>query len=126
MGVQNAGKRCPRVKKADHRVLEAQKRVGKRIRALRESRKLTQEILSQMAGFTQKYLGEVERGTGNITLELLTKLADALGVSLASIMDNDQEQPKEGLVMEITRMAPLLSEKDAQIVYRMTKMLANQ
>ena len=79
-----------------------------------------------MAGFTQKYLGEVERGTGNITLELLTKLADALGVSLASIMENDQEQPKDILVAEINRMAPLLSEKNAQIVYRMTKMLANQ
>jgi len=126
MGVQNVGKPCPRVKKADHRVLDAQRRVGRRIRALRESRKLTQEALSEKAGFTQKYLGEVERGTGNITLELLTKLADALGVSLASIMDNDQEQPIDRLVMEIHRMVPLLSEKDAQIVYRMTKMLANQ
>ena len=120
------GKNCPRTKEADHRVLEVQKRVGKRIRALREGRKLTQEVLSHMAGFTQKYLGEVERGTGNITLELLTKLAGALCVPLASIMENDQEQPKDKLVAEIARMAPLLSEKDAQIVYRMTKMLTNQ
>ena len=115
-----------KTKKADPRVLEAQKRVGKRIRALRESRKLTQEELSYMAGFTQKYLGEVERGTGNITIELLTKLAIALDVPLVSIMENDHEQPQGVLMAEIIRMAPFLDEKDLQIVYRMIKMLSNR
>ena len=126
MGMQNAGKKYPRAKEVDQRVLEMQQRVGKRIRALRESRKLTQETLSQVADFTQKYLGGVERGTGNITLELLTRLADALGVSPASIVESDHEQPKDKLVKEINRLAPLLSEKDAKTVYCMTKLLANQ
>ena len=126
MGRKNAkGNQAP-AKVADPRVLETQQRVGKRIRALRESRMLTQEALANMAGFTQKYLGEVERGTGNITIELLTKLAAALGVSPASIMENDHEQARDGLVAEISRMAPLLSERDAKTVYCLLKMLTNQ
>ena len=126
MGMQSAKGNCPLAKGADPRVLEVQKRVGKRIRALRECRQLTQEALSHEAGFTQKYLGEVERGTGNITLELLTKLAAALGVSLASIMENDHEQPQSELIAEINRMALRLSERDTKTVYRLVKMLTGQ
>lgn len=107
------------------RVVEMQKRLGKRIRSLREGRGLTQENLSSLAGFTQKYLGEVERGTGNITIELLTKLADALVVPLAEIMENDHERTKDELVAEIIRMAPKLNEKDVQIVYRMLTLMTH-
>lgn len=111
------------VKAPDMLVLETQKRLGKRIRTLREARNLTQEKLSSLAGFTQKYLGEVERGTGNITIELLTKLAGALDVSLSAILETDHEQSLEELKAEIIRMTPLLQLKDAQIVYRMLRML---
>jgi len=126
MGMQNAKGDHPSAKEANQLVLETQKRVGKRIRALRESRKLTRERLSQMADFSAKHLGEVERGTSNISLELLTKVSVALGVQLASIMDNDYEQTKCELVDEINLMAPQLSEKDAKTVYRLIKMLTNQ
>lgn len=111
------------LKAPDVLVLETQKRLGKRIRGLREARNLTQEKLSSLAGFTQKYLGEVERGTGNITIELLTKLAGALDVSLSAILETDHEQSLEELRAEIIRMTPLLQLKDAQIVYRMLRML---
>ena len=113
-------------KTLDPRVAEAQKRLGKRIRALREARGYTQDKLSSLAGFTQKYLGEVERGAGNITIELLTKLADALGVPLSVVLETEHEQTHEELTAEINRMAPLLSSKDAQLVYRMMRMLTGQ
>lgn len=107
------------------RVLEAQKLLGRRIRSLREGHGLSQGKLAERAGLSEKYLGEVERGGGNITIELLTKLADALGVTVAAIMENDHEQTRDELVDAIIRMAPKLSEKDAQIVYRMLTLMTH-
>ena len=102
------------------------KRLGKRIRSLRASQNLTQETLAEKAGLSQKYLGEVERGDGNVTVELLTKIAGVLSIPLAAIMDNEHEQPLEALQADTIRMIPKLSLKEAQIAHRMVKLLAGE
>ena len=103
---------------------EAGIRLGKRIRDLRISRKLSQEQLAGMAELSAKYLGEVERGVGNISIERLNKIAGVLGVELRELLENDHERSRTELLAEITRLAPKLTDKDMQIVYRMLKMLA--
>lgn len=54
--------------------------VGKRIRMLRKSKGLTQEQLAGKASLDYKFLGSVERGQKNISVESLGKLARALGI----------------------------------------------
>jgi XRE family aerobic/anaerobic benzoate catabolism transcriptional regulator len=108
------------------RVVEAQKRLGNRIKSLREGRSLTQRELAEQAGLSEKYLGEVERGICNVTLEFLSKLAEALNIPMTAILENDHEQNREQLVAAIIRMAPELSEKDAQIAYRMLTLMTHR
>lgn len=55
-------------------------RVGARIRQLRKAAGLTQERLARKAGMDYKYLGSVERGERNVTLESLERIVRALGV----------------------------------------------
>ena len=55
-------------------------RVGARIRQLRKSAGLTQEQLARRAGMDYKYLGSVERGERNVTLENIERIVKALGV----------------------------------------------
>lgn len=55
-------------------------RVGARIRQLRKAAGLTQERLARKAGMDYKYLGSVERGERNVTLENLERIVKALGV----------------------------------------------
>jgi transcriptional regulator with XRE-family HTH domain len=98
-------------------------RVGSRIKSLRLKKKLSQARVAESSGISSKYLGEVERGEANISVELVGKVAQGLGVPMAAIMENEHEQPHQELVDAIIRLAPELSEKDAQIVYRMMKML---
>ena len=102
---------------------ESAVRLGRRIRALREKRELSQAQLAERAGLSSKYLGEIERGEGNISMELLTKVAEGLGAPLSAIVENEHEQTHEELIGAIIRLAPELSHKDAQIAYRMIKML---
>jgi transcriptional regulator with XRE-family HTH domain len=54
--------------------------LGCRIRNLRLSGGWTQEELSEMAGLSAKYIGEVERGEKNPTYLVLIQLADAIGI----------------------------------------------
>ena len=108
------------------RVLEAQKRLGNRIRAMREGRGLTQRELAEQAGLSEKYLGEVERGICNTTLEFLSKLADAFDIPMTALLENDHEQSREQLVAAIMHMAQNLEEKDARTVYRMLTLLTHR
>ena len=54
---------------------------GKNLRALRLSRKLSQEKLSELINVDRTYIGLVERGEKSISLVYLVKLMAALDVS---------------------------------------------
>ena len=100
-------------------------RLGKRIRALRISRSLSQEQLAEQAGLSAKYLGEVERGVGNISIERLSGIATVLGMTITDLLDSDHEQSHQQLTEAIISMAKQLKHKEAQLVYRVLKMLTN-
>jgi len=62
--------------------------VGPRIKEIRVHKKISQKILMQKTGLKQSYLANVE--SGKIKLPLVTnlhKIADALGVSIESLVE---------------------------------------
>ena len=64
------------------------RRVGKRVKDLRLARNLTQEQLGERASLSYKFVGEVERGIGNPTLDTLASLAAALGVEIVDLVSD--------------------------------------
>ena len=58
------------------------KQLGMRIRYLRKEKKMSIEDLALEAEINRNYLGDLERGKRNPTLEILTKIAIALEVNL--------------------------------------------
>ena len=61
--------------------MEWEKIVGANIKRLRKERGLSQEALAGEAGLAMRHLGRIERGEGNPTVAVLSKLAEVLGVS---------------------------------------------
>lgn len=59
--------------------------VGRRLRELRKLKGLSQEKMAEQAGVNAKYYSEIERGKRNVTLKVLAKIADNLGVTLEEI-----------------------------------------
>ena len=57
------------------RSTEFVKRVGRRLRELRENTGQTQEQVAERAGFTSKYLSEIERGLRDPPITTLDRLA---------------------------------------------------
>ncbi|EMK6889302.1 MULTISPECIES: helix-turn-helix domain-containing protein [Vibrio] len=53
--------------------------VGRRIVKVRKSKNLSQDRLAILAKIDRSYIGRIERGEVNITLEKLYKIAETLG-----------------------------------------------
>ena len=68
----------------DHGTLLAT--IGARVRALRERQALTRRQLSRKSGLSERFLGQLEVGRGNISLGRFADVADALGSSPAELM----------------------------------------
>jgi transcriptional regulator with XRE-family HTH domain len=68
--------------------------LGRRLRALRKLRKLTQEQLGERARLSGKFVGEIERGVGNPSLEVMDRIAGALGVELAELVSFEESSPR--------------------------------
>ncbi|GMV50922.1 MAG: hypothetical protein AMXMBFR67_24650 [Nitrospira sp.] len=59
---------------------------GKTVRKLRKERGMSQEELGARANLHRTYIGDVERGTRNVSIDNMAKLADALGVSFSFLV----------------------------------------
>lgn len=66
---------------------ERRKRLGARIKALREQQGLSQRKLALMIGSNQTHLWQIENGTVNVGLDILCRLADALEVNVGDLID---------------------------------------
>ena len=66
---------------------EIAKTIGQRVRNYRIDKGLSQEKLAELSGCHPTYIGQVERGEKNATLESIEKIASAMNVSLAQLFE---------------------------------------
>ncbi|SFC90934.1 helix-turn-helix domain-containing protein [Clostridium uliginosum] len=64
--------------------------IGERLRNLRKENRLSQEELATRASLHPTYIGQLERGEKNATIESLEKVTSALNVSLEDLFKNLQ------------------------------------
>ena len=60
--------------------------VGQQIRAYRKQAGLSQEKLAEKASLSYKYLGEVERGYVNVSLDSLMRIAKSLKLKVSDLV----------------------------------------
>lgn len=65
---------------------ELQKIVGKNIRTLRQQKEWSQEKLAGKEKLTSDYVGCLERGQVNVSLDALGRLAKSLNVEPSSLL----------------------------------------
>lgn len=79
------------------------KLVGERIRQVRKAQKLSQEDLGELAQLQSSYIGGVERGERNVSLETLEKIIKALNMSYSEFfkfgaISTSEKLSKEDLI----------------------------
>jgi transcriptional regulator with XRE-family HTH domain len=61
--------------------------LGKRVQALRATKKWSQEEFAYVSGLHRTYIGQIERGEKNISFDNLSRVAGALGVTLSALLE---------------------------------------
>ncbi|EJL46601.1 helix-turn-helix domain-containing protein [Brevibacillus ruminantium] len=84
------------------------KRLGERIRTLRMDKGLSQEQLGERSGLHTNYVGQIERGEKNLTIESLSKIARSLGIPLEQLFHSVDPLGPE---TELGKIVMLLSER---------------
>jgi XRE family transcriptional regulator, aerobic/anaerobic benzoate catabolism transcriptional regulator len=84
-------------------------RLGTRVRTLRSQRGMTRKALSQHAKVSERYLAQLEAGKGNVSIVLLRRVARAIGVPLAQLVQDGPEPP-----IELTLLTQFLERLPAE------------
>ena len=79
---------------------EARSRFATSLRKWRNRRGLSQEELAERADLHRTYISDVERGARNLSLESISKLANALEISLPVLFSNPELAGGNGLMTE--------------------------
>jgi transcriptional regulator with XRE-family HTH domain len=99
--------------------------VGAKIRMFRKNRGLTQEQLGEKVQQPQSYLGGIERGEKNISLDTIDKIANALGIRPVDLFSTYSETrktdtlDKEKLADAITLLLKSRSVEEIKIISKL-------
>ncbi len=70
--------------------------IGERVRAARAAANMTRKQLAEKASVSERYLNELENGDANVSVGILGRVAEALGVDLVSLLPGSRGVPKGG------------------------------
>ena len=66
---------------------DVRRRLATNLQKLRRAKGLSQEAFADEAGIHRTYISDLERGARNPTIEVVERLALALGVKLGALLD---------------------------------------
>lgn len=73
----------------------SQKKFGENMRKRRLAMDISQEELSFRSNLHRNYISDVERGTRNVSLKAMGKIASGLDTSLYKLLKDDQNNDSE-------------------------------
>lgn len=83
--------------------------LGRRLHDVRKEKKLTQSSVAERSDLTPNYIGKIERGEAQPTLEALLSIADALNVNPSVLFASlDRSITKEEAKSKIRELLELL------------------
>lgn len=71
--------------------MDYQKILGENVRSLRMERQITQEQLAELCNLHRTYVGAIERGDRNVSLNNIAKIAYALNVTPSDLLKYDSK-----------------------------------
>jgi two-component system response regulator len=78
--------------------MDIKRMFGESLRDWRNHLGISQEELAEKAGLHRTYISDVERGSRNLSLESITKLATALNISVAALFPWEFQNKKAGVL----------------------------
>ncbi|MBI3582725.1 MAG: helix-turn-helix domain-containing protein [Nitrospinae bacterium] len=105
------------------KINKLKKDLGWRILDLRKAGGLTHEDLGEKSGLNYKFIGELERGWVNVSLDSLTKIVEVLGVKIGDLFSKDKIPVQKVFVKVLTEKRDFLSRFSPQEIQLIKKAL---
>lgn len=87
-------------------------RVGDTLAAIRQSRALSLDELSRMAGVSKSMLSQIERAQANPTVAVVWRLANALGIGMAELLGSAPAPSAPAITLVPAHATPSLRNPD--------------
>lgn len=102
------------------RMSDIAKVIGQRIRNRRTAKGLSQEKLSELVGCHPTYIGQIERGEKNATVESIERIATALDVPLSELFEKlgAKESGKRNIPLECYEFLSEKTKEEQEHIYR--------
>ena len=71
--------------------MDYQERIGKAIVRLRAARGVSQEKMALEAKIDRRYMSDIENGKRNISIDILSRIADYFGIALSDLVSRAEE-----------------------------------
>ncbi|WKL04467.1 helix-turn-helix transcriptional regulator [Paenibacillus amylolyticus] len=100
---------------------ELRQLIGTRIRAMRNAKGLTQQKLADIAGLDYRYIGALERGERNFSIDTLEKVLLALDVSineLTIVTGDDQDSVRQSAIDEFILNTSKLNNEHMKVIQK--------
>jgi transcriptional regulator with XRE-family HTH domain len=96
------------------------KAVGQRIRNYRTQKGLSQEKLAELSGCHPTYIGQLERGEKNATLESIERIANALDITLSKLFEKlgGQVDEAESIPLACYEFISAKSKEEQEQLYK--------
>lgn len=94
--------------------------IGQRIRNYRTGQNLSQEKLAELCGCHPTYIGQIERGEKNATLESIEKIASALNISLSTLFEKlGAEESGDSIPLKCYELVASKSKTEQEQLYKL-------
>jgi XRE family aerobic/anaerobic benzoate catabolism transcriptional regulator len=74
--------------------------LGERVRMVRSRRGMSRKVLAKQSKVSERYLAQLELGKGNCSIVLLRRIAKAMSVPVAELVDDRPEREVEQVLLE--------------------------
>ena len=90
--------------------------LGKRIRDERLMQRLTLEKLAERTDKSINFIGQIERGEGKPSLETLVDIANALGVTVDSLLSDNLKASDNSIDKEVSALLHNMSDTGKRFI----------
>ena len=95
--------------------------IGKRIRALRKQKNLSQEQLAEKVWISTTHMSHIETGSTKLSLPVLVDLANALEVGTDEILTTEPNRQKAAALAGIEEILGSCTQAQAKIIFEIVK-----
>jgi XRE family transcriptional regulator, aerobic/anaerobic benzoate catabolism transcriptional regulator len=79
--------------------------LGQRVRTARALHGMSRKVLAKVSGISERYIAQLEGGKGNVSIVLLRRVSNAMGVHLEDLIPSIEPAPDWPVIRDLLRKA---------------------